>query len=730
MSLILYINGQRADLDSGQAIAQTRQVNDLNSLENRQASYTNKFSLPKTGNNLRILEHLTLTGNNSTVPYRKNECSLYSESGECFIYKGWAIISDGGDDFDAVIYDGIIDLYKNIENKSLADLDLSALTHDKTVNAVLQSWTTNLPYRYILADYNGKTSYDNANGPNNKVNIDYIVPSVSVAHLWEKIFLYAGATYSGAVFNTEGFKNLWMSYPKGVTTNENDQEVFASSSYIMYNDFFYWYSFWLNYATAETNLLVQTNNHKHMKVAQAGYYRLEVSGTMQINHPITLQYAKNAEAYNLPNAIPAFNTLKSQINSNEPFFCSVGIYLNANESVCMFFKHLTGNFRFNENSQISVRLIKSTPNSINFSAALADFSMRDFLSEIVHRFGLTMFKDKYRNHYEFLTLSEFLGGSDAADWSDKYVRKVSESYIYGNYAQQNWMRYNYNEKESSHNDGFIGIDNVNLPDSRDIIKSRIYSPEAGKVNYFGRQTNVYKLWDKEIVDEPGPGEEPYSYKSLDKRYYFLRSQIVSSNNGSIVLGSGTMGTEIYNIGSRCVEYFWKLSFTDIITEYYGPAKQLLDRSLIINAELYLTEADIAGFSFKKLYYFRQLGAYFIMNKINNYVPGKPVKCELVRVKMLTDAESALPQPSITITQVTRLNSHIMRVAFSLANFEVSGNDYLKFESSLDGVVWTERTQTLSGQSPRIIQVYQYGNYPYWRIKYNALGLVSNTYHMT
>ena len=44
-----------------------------------------------------------------------------------------------------------------------------------------------------------------------------------------------------------------------------------------------------------------------------------------------------------------------------------------------------------------------------------------------------------------------------------------------------------------------------------------------------------------------------------------------------------------------------------------------------------TDDDVCNFDFKKLYYIRQLSNYFIVNKIINYIPGKPVKCELVRV---------------------------------------------------------------------------------------------------
>lgn len=202
MPLILYINGERADLEAGQAIARTLQVNDLNSLDSRQASYTNKFKLPKTANNTRIMQFLTLPGNTSAVPYQKNECSLYSDNGECFVYKGRAVVTDGGDSYDVVVYDGIIDLYKAIENKTLAAIDLSDLEHEKSVAEVTGSWNVaaNLPYRYILADYNGNTG-DTAASPA-MVNIDYLVPAVNVAWLWEKIFTHHEMSYAGSIFES------------------------------------------------------------------------------------------------------------------------------------------------------------------------------------------------------------------------------------------------------------------------------------------------------------------------------------------------------------------------------------------------------------------------------------------------------------------------------------------------------------------------------------------------
>ena len=233
MSILLYINGQLLDLEPGTTIAQTKQVNDLNSLETRQASYTNKFKIPKTANNVRIMQHLTLPGNTSNIPYQKNECNLYNDAGECFVYKGWAVISDGGEDYEAVIYDGIIDLYKAMENKTLADLDLQDFSHEKTIEAIKNSWTNSGVYTYIVADYNGNTSL----APFGLLNADYLVPALKVSYLIELYQRVLGIQWIGPFLGSTDFNKLYITYPKGVGGIAGQNTLFESSDYEFYTNY-------------------------------------------------------------------------------------------------------------------------------------------------------------------------------------------------------------------------------------------------------------------------------------------------------------------------------------------------------------------------------------------------------------------------------------------------------------------------------------------------------------
>lgn len=651
MSLILYINGGQADLSPGQVIAQTLQVNDLNSLQNRQASYTNKFSLPKTANNIKLLDYLTLPGNTSNVPYQKNTCSLYSHTGECFVYNGWAQITDGGDSYECVVYDGIIDLYKAIENKTLADLDLSALTHDKnhlTVAATFVSEDT--PYRYIIADYNGDMNYKTVGSGYFIINIDYLVPSVSVAWLWAQIFhaFNGGQQPTGSIFSTPEFNNLWMTFPKGAIQGEEQEvEAFSREEIALqgtqYHD---WDRFLIPIGpvTEINNEYANTNglSVKHVRVKQPGTYRLEFSGTLRANNPVAVKIGLNssgiAEA-NITNTItldPFFDTDDEQ---TEFEFTRI-LQLNANDTLCLLFDK-TGSSKFDfysgdGDNLMNVRLVYMGDYTIDFSEAFADFGIRDFLNEVVWRFGLTIIKDKYSNNYRFVTLHELLETAPSVNWSRKFAGKVSEDYLTGSYAQRNALCHTYNDKEAAFNDGYIDVPNQNLADTKTLIKSKLYSPEQQTTAYANRRLNIYKMWEKEIDQREEDGDvegetvtiTTIKYKPLDKRFYFMYAV---ADPHTYVVKSAITGLGI-TVEGAWYESFGGLSFKDVVQTHYAPITNMLSRALVVTAQMYLSENDIANFDFNKFYYIEQLGASFLVNKISNYVPGKPVSVELIRIR--------------------------------------------------------------------------------------------------
>lgn len=680
------------DMFEGTVIKQTKQTNDIASIETRQTNFTPQFDLPKTPNNVAAMQHLSLVGNTSDIPYQKNEAFLYSSTGECFIYKGWAIIKETTKVYKCYIYDGNLELYKAIENVLLSDLDLSELTHQKDVQTVIDSWT-NENYRYILADYNGKTAYGN---DNEKINIDYLVPSVRIKYLWNKIFETFGFSYSGSIFQTQEFDNLWMTYPKGVNTSDADEPMLVSDDYSFQRKQLDSYPFGPQtnnsyYAKAESwnvNELVNFNNGIFMRVPETGNYRLEISGTLNrfnSNHwPVgQIIIGRNTEAiYPHSNQVQPGQAhwVIPAIVTDEPFEASINLSLNQFDSICLVIKGYDMTFpwyRLNEDtSNLNVDFVQLNPNNIDFEEAFLDFSITDFLKEVITDFGLSMFKDKYTNHYQFLTMAERLQFADVEIWTDKYDSKIGEDYIYGNYAQQNILRHKYNDDEDNYNDGSISVANVNLNDRRTMFQSKVYTPERLPVDYFGFQTHQYRLFDKEFDEK----KEEFKYKSLSKRFHFIRARQISFNEPTTIGSEVLLVEDIVN--SAYVESYWKLPKKDIVNDYYPAIMSILNRSLIVRIVNTLSEIDVVNVDFKKLIYYRQEQAYFMLNKVNNYEVGEKTVTELVKIDR---SQLSTPEPFIHFGfGITEKNSTTGQVVdiwlstiYNLGAFEIEVENVVK-----------------------------------------------------
>lgn len=652
----LIINGFEIELQPSKPIARTLQVNDIATLNNRQANFTPTISIPRTAKNVRNFAMLGIIGTNSNIPYQKNECYYYAESGECLIYKGWAVITATANDFKANLYDGNIDLYKAIENETLNALPLDEINHFKTLDNVIDSFNGLTTYKYILADYNGKALYDT-----NKINIDYLVPSVPVSYLWNKIFEYYGFTYSGSVFDTFAFQNLYMTFPKGVLSTIPDVEVYESNDLQFvtnstYDALFGKRSTYLRQITNTTNDLQQITADIHFEPLTEGLYRIEIGGEIRARRvfrpdiPVYITFvrceiwlAKNAEGITNSDDVTLLQLLQTNVGFDgldTPTVLNINsvISLENNESICIVIRTKNNTYNLKdviEVQPITMSISKVESQTIDFSGAFLDFKTKDFLNEVLTRFSLTPYKDKYSNNYKFLTLNELLQTTNVVDWSDKFHEITNERYTYGSYAQKNDLTYKYNDAEGDYYNGSILISDVNLPDSKTVINSRIYAPEKAKSNVLPKDTNVYKLWDKEVKDNG-----TVTYKSLDKRFYFLRADNYIFDS-SVTIGSETLASET-TIGQAPFESFYKLPFNDIVQDFYLPIYKVLNNAKMVDLSMFLNDTDIVNIDFSKLYWIEQLNRYFILNKVNNYQGKGITKCEMIKVDYFDTEVEVIP----------------------------------------------------------------------------------------
>lgn len=612
----LVINGYDIELRPDVTIAKTLQVNEIGSVNTRQTNYTNTFSIPRTANNIKAFDMLGIVGNDSNIPYRKNDCDLYSDSGESIVKRGWAIITSTDKDFKCNVYDGIIDFYKTIENLSLADLNLSELAHDKSVQSVTDSQDLSKPYVYIFADYNGKAIHSN------KINIDYLVPSVKVSWLLEKIQSTLGITINGSFKTNPDFTNLYITYPKA-------SPPVVGASVLTSNDI-------SNYVTNVTNDYAG----RYVPVKFNSFQTLITSKITLSGDQVTLIAVQNIKIKVTFTLNPYIQINRSNGSSyfayarflGESFICdgttrtvSQYISLTAGQSFKFELEVVFNNYDDNPTNVNDFFLttdFKELTNAVLFEEEFGGMQIKQFLSEILWMYNLTIFKDKTDNSYTFKYLSEILYATPI-DWSNRFQSLDNENYIYGQYSQKNWLRHKYNDENSFFNDGFIEIDNPVLPDSKNIVSSVIYSPDFNQSSNIGFTSNVYRLWNKEIKDN-----KDVDYKTLSNRFYFLRAQQVTGTydiTSEVLSQNATLNTVQF-------DSYTDLKYSSIVDKYYSDFASILNKAKIITTTLRLNESDVSNIDFSKPVYLKQLGGSFFINKINNFIPYRDTKVELIKIQ--------------------------------------------------------------------------------------------------
>lgn len=633
----LYLNYQLCDLNQSDPIQYNFQVNDIGDVESRQTTFTNTISLPRTKTNTMILEGLGLVGDTSTLPYQKINASLFEDTIPV-IYNGWAVISSTDESYNLNLYSGIVDLFKAIENKTIGtDLDISETTHDKDLLTIFNSFS-NEKYRYIIADYNGKSHLSIRN--EQYVNIDYLVPSIRCKYLIERIQETFGFEFIGTVFSNPKYLNWWMTYPKPAPKYEDDEDIepkdvatgnitnlFIDNS-VTNPEYVESFPIHLN-LTNTTVIEGHWIDSKKFRVANTGTYTIRYQGQGEADYQYEDNWTERQhKVYNQITVVVYVNNKpvnRSLFLDNKERSVSLSVYAGDEISFHYIIQspdpYLDASnwvFYYLKVHSLALDFKQITSGRIDFGDALIDFSIKDFFKEFLWQFGLTPIPQE-NNKVLFLTTEERIN-AEVINWSDKYNGRINEEYIYGSYAQRNNFKHKYNDENANYNDGYLKVNNQNIEDEKDVIQSKIYTPEKEKVS-FGLNSsnsinaNVYMIWQKEIQekeDENGNPTTEIKYKDLSNRYYFTRS---IENPNDIGLASETL-IDYGNFVGFAQEDYSDLSFSEIVKNEYLSLDSLINNSRKHFIKLKnLTPVDIQNLRFDVVYYFEQEQQHYILNKL-------------------------------------------------------------------------------------------------------------------
>lgn len=640
----LSANGQQLDMAAkGSGVKYTRQIADIFDIPSVANSYTNSFNIPKTPSNTRIFEQLGIVGDVSTVPYSKVSAQL-SEYGFPLIQQGWLRVKETSDSYKVSIIDGMIDFFKEIENKSMGlDLNLSEFDHEKNIETVVASFTNDF-YKYIIADYNGKN--EAMAGADTAINIDYLVPCFSVWKLLERVMETFNYTYDTE--RIAELEELYLTYPKA-PSETIDSTLFAELTKgfflrRMYDD-----------GTGMGRAPLNTNNWATSSVVEGTLidnwiYEVPESGVYRLEH-IVETYV-NYRVYGAPIAQPEFpypaiyrvyiNDVEAYQFQTDPFapVTSIrSIYLSEGDRIrvaitspmVLFVDNTFFELINVHHNSTNFKIYRTNQGSIILNEAFKNYKIKDFIKECFWFCAVTPILNNNTRHMSFVTLAERLDTTLADDWTDKFIRRTNETYDSG-LAQKNIFRHQYTDPKDSYQDGYLLSDNLNQAEEQIIVQSKLYAPENITHEFFDATasesftTKKFTIWSRE-TKEDADGEIAIEYKGLNERFYFMKLKTSSTSDwllaSETVIGSDTVDTVPYADTKGT-------TYSQIVPDRYFPYSGVLNNFRAHDIELRLGLMDFLQSDLTRPKYIGQEACYYVLNKLV-YSEGKPSIGEFIKI---------------------------------------------------------------------------------------------------
>jgi hypothetical protein len=604
----LYLNGELVDVDPKTEIIETKQINSLFELKDRQTSFTNNFTVLLTNETSRILDRLGDTYNTSIKPYRTLTPQVY-RGGTPTITDGRFVIKrvDKRKKIKGSIQSGIVDFFDAIGGESLSSLNYTGVSHVFNEATVLSSFSNEWSdgYIYSISDY-GLTDAT-------EIDFRYQAPSLFIKWIWEQIFIDAGFTYSyrGAEnpLDSLGFKSKILTLNKGfisstdadppelklecngIDTIVEDGRKYIRMIEVLDPD---------NYHSISES---PNNNESLIMVTSNNYFQITLDGTINNGAQIVVELDDNTFL----------------ITASGVFSESIFVYLSVNSKIKIYSTGANYSYNF-----IFKMFRNNNQSVINFNSYLSNVKKKDFFKAVLQTYGLMFQREKGTNNYEFIRVEDlFLDRANSQNLSNKLYSADTETSKFGSYGQVNRLTYNYDESGASYSDGSFFIDDNTLKEDANLLRVPF---KAAKLT--GSVFNSELLYETTLFSVTR--NDDGSIKEVKPKNTIPYIMNVLKKDGNLDYTFDGVGSSNFS-GTLPISNFTGLNFNILIADHYSSFVRTMNRTKVHSVKMELTANDVYQFDFLKLVYLDQLQRYFYCNKIKSYKENSLTKMELIEV---------------------------------------------------------------------------------------------------
>jgi len=243
----LYIDGQRLDLSDDIDIRLTYSITDIENPVERKGTVSRTIEMPGTVNNDNVFGQI-YKFNQWVIGFDPSiRANAYVLQNGIEVFNGiaqlLAIKSDGQfKTYELGLYGENVNLFKQLGDSELTDLDFSELNHEWDGANIVDAWnnsvgSTSNDYYYPAIDY-GQASFTRTQAPSPYADVfttQDFYPAISVKKYLDKIIGGAGFTYVSDFLTSQWFKQLIVPYGVSGVPYITQEQAFNNLYWIRLN---------------------------------------------------------------------------------------------------------------------------------------------------------------------------------------------------------------------------------------------------------------------------------------------------------------------------------------------------------------------------------------------------------------------------------------------------------------------------------------------------------------
>ena len=614
----LYLGDTLCDLDDDEIIPLNRQVNNIAEMQDRQSDFSASFDIRKTREMRALFELSGEVGAPTDFPYREQLCRLVQDGLE-IITNGMLILESVNDQYYNVsILSGNKDFFKAIENLKLSDLRLASADH--TWNATVQAASHALggDYLYPLCEPSddGGICPITDDGAEVKVYGGWMWPFVKVSAIWDEIFSDVDYTCLGDILTDDTFLSLWMPIVNLDISNYSKDDYLYNGSRRGYKEF-----------TDPASILQPLDR---IILGDEDFENGEY------NTPYAATYSLRTILYNI-SAAPTHVYIYAdgvQVIEMDRNYSFTDYLVYDGDYTATAAETLTIRVTPCTLYEFHVQVLAIADAAIAFGGAitpylhLPDLTQTEFIKMICNMFGLIpecTSRDHKIRFWHFNDLYDNI--SDARDWS-AYLseRDDTTEFKFGDYAKRNYLRYKDSDDVLENTGrGIMFVEDETLQEKKDVVDSPVSTCDEVTVLTDVATSRInMNIWEDKDTDCYVRNDK------IDPRIVYVRQvEDRTLTFREDVTDCVPSDTE-HSVEDPLVASSLEVAFSSLIVNY-SALSRLLTKTKLRKCKMNLPVYEIVGLHHDIPVYLEQYKAYFYVNKISNYVPGRLCDVELVKL---------------------------------------------------------------------------------------------------